>query len=72
MDDYESFKKQMDEAIPGFVSAGWCGAAECETALQKETKATIRCIPLNAEDEPGRCLRCGAASPRRVLMAKAY
>ena len=51
LDDYESFKKQMEEPIPGFVDAGWCGSAECEAKLQEETKATIRCLPLAGQPE---------------------
>lgn len=69
--DYEEFKKRID-APEGFFRAHWCGDAACETKLQEETKATIRCIPLNAPVEAGKCLLCGKASYRRVLIAKAY
>jgi len=56
----------------GFVRAHWCGSSECERRIQEETKATIRCLPLDAEPEAGKCVLCGKPSPQRVVMAKAY
>ena len=55
----------------GFVLAHWDGSKESEDKI-KETKATIRCIPLNAEKEEGKCIVSGKPSPHRVLIAKAY
>ncbi len=72
VEDYASFKAQMERDIPGFVNAPWCGEAGCEAALQEETKATIRCIPLERSAEPGACVRCGKPSEGRVVMAKSY
>jgi len=72
LDTYEDFKKQMEQEIPGFVSGGWCGSAECEAKLQEETKATIRCIPLDRATDPCPCIRCGATGQGRVVVAKAY
>jgi prolyl-tRNA synthetase len=55
-----------------FAMVHWCGGADCEARL-KETKATIRCIPLeDRHGGAGRCIVCGADSPRRVVVAKAY
>ncbi len=71
VNDYAEFKKRI-EAPDGFFLAHWCGEAACEARLQEETKATIRCIPLNAPVESGKCLLCGKDSFRRVIMAKAY
>ncbi len=71
LDDWADFTKLMD-GEEGFVRSGWCGSAACEEKLKAETKATIRCIPDGEPDEPGKCLVCGAPSPRRVLYAKAY
>ncbi len=55
----------------GFAMAHWSGAAEVEDKA-KDLKVTIRCIPLDAPEDPGRCVLTGAPSPRRVLFAKAY
>ena len=72
LDDYRAFKAQLAEDIPGFVRAAWCGSGECEAAIQEETKATIRCIPLDRPEEKGACIRCGKRSEGHVVMAKAY
>ena len=68
---YEELKKVLDEK-GGFVSAHWDGTVETETAIKEETKATIRCIPLDANEESGKCVYSGKDSPRRVLFARAY
>ena len=52
--------------------AHWCGDRDCETAIQQETKATIRCIPFDQGNEKGKCIRCGNESQGRVVFAKAY
>ncbi len=56
----------------GFVSAHWDGTTETEVAIKEKTKATIRCIPLDAKEEDGKCILTGSPSKRRVLFAKAY
>jgi prolyl-tRNA synthetase len=71
IDSYEEFKKQIDEP-GGFFMAHWDGDGATETRLQEETKATIRCIPLDAKKETGKCMITGKPSERRVLIAKAY
>ena len=72
IDDYEDFKKKIEEP-GGFFWMHWCGNRACEDKMQEETKATIRCIPLeNPFIEAGKCLLCGEASYRRVIAAKAY
>lgn len=70
-DDYETFKSLLDKE-GGFVSAHWDGTAETEDRIKAETKATIRCIPLDAKNEAGSCILTGKPSTRRVLFAKAY
>jgi len=70
-DDYNQFKKEIEEP-GGFFYIHWCGNRACEDRLQEETKATIRCIPLEKRIENGKCLLCGAASKERVIAAKAY
>lgn len=56
----------------GFVSAHWDGSTETELAIKDETKATIRCIPLDSEHEVGTCIKTGKPSTQRVLFARAY
>jgi prolyl-tRNA synthetase len=71
VDSYEEFKKLLDEK-GGFISAHWDGTVETEAAIKEETKATIRCIPLDAKEEDGKCIYTGKPSKRRVLFARAY
>lgn len=68
---YEEFKKILDEKA-GFVSAHWDGTPETEEKIKEETKATIRCIPLNNPQEQGVCIYSGKPSTQRVLFARAY
>ncbi|HRG37536.1 MAG TPA: proline--tRNA ligase [Bacteroidia bacterium] len=70
-DSYDEFKKILEET-PGFVSAHWDGTTETEQKIKEETKATIRCIPLNNKKEEGKCVYSGKPSVQRVLFAKAY
>lgn len=72
VDTYEEFKEVLNQKIPGFIYAHWDGTEETEAAIQEETKATIRVIPLNNEQEEGVCIYSGKPSKQRVLFAKAY
>ncbi len=69
--DFEEFKKLLDDK-GGFVRAHWDGSAETERLIKEETKATIRCIPLNNPPEEGKCVRTGKPSSQRVLFARSY
>lgn len=71
VDSYDDFKKALDET-PGFIAAHWDGTSETEAKIKEETKATIRCIPLNNEQEEGVCMVTGKPSSQRVLFARAY
>ncbi len=71
VNSYEEFKEVL-ERKGGFVSAHWDGTTETEEKIQEETKATIRCIPLNVKEEDGICIYSGKPSKHRVLFAKAY
>ncbi len=71
VDDYETFKKELDEN-PGFILAHWDGSPETEEKIKNETKATIRCIPLDREEENGFCMVSGKPSAGRVVFARAY
>lgn len=68
---YEEFKKVLD-AKGGFILAHWDGTAETEEKIKNETKATIRCIPLDGKIEAGTCMVTGNPSSRKVLFARAY
>jgi prolyl-tRNA synthetase len=70
VDSWEEFERLID--LGGFVLAHWDGTPETEAAIKEKTKATIRCIPLDAGEEGGKCVYSGAASNRRVLFARAY
>ncbi|MFD1000543.1 proline--tRNA ligase [Ohtaekwangia kribbensis] len=71
VETYEEFKKVLEEK-GGFISAHWDGTQETEAAIKEETKATIRCIPLDAKEEAGTCMYSGKPSSKRVLFARAY
>tara|TARA_B000000477_G_scaffold12216_1_gene10434 strand:+ start:762 stop:2258 length:1497 start_codon:yes stop_codon:yes gene_type:complete len=71
VDDFEAFKATL-ETKGGFVSAHWDGSEETEQKIKELTKASIRCIPMDASQEEGKCVFSGAPSKQRVLFAKAY
>ncbi len=71
VDSYSEFKAVL-ESKGGFISAHWDGTAETEERIKNETKATIRCIPLDGDNEGGSCIVTGKPSVRKVLFAKAY
>jgi prolyl-tRNA synthetase len=71
VNSYEEFKKVLDEKT-GFVYAHWDGTPETEEKIKEETKATIRCIPLNNVQENGVCIYSGKPSSQRVMFARAY
>jgi prolyl-tRNA synthetase len=71
VDTYDEFKRMLDKQ-PGFLSAHWDGTPETEQQIKDETKATIRCIPLNNEQEAGKCILTGKPSSQRVIFARAY
>lgn len=71
VDNFVEFKKVMEEK-GGFILAHWDGTKETEAAIKEETKATIRCIPLDAAEEAGVCVYSGKPSVKRVLFAQAY
>jgi prolyl-tRNA synthetase len=71
VNSFDEMKRVLDEK-GGFVSAHWDGTVETEAAIKDETKATIRCIPLDAPEEAGQCIYSGKPSNRRVLFARAY
>lgn len=70
-DTWEEFKRILDEK-GGFIAAHWDGSPETEEQIKEQTKATIRCIPLDNEQETGTCIFSGKPSGQRVLFARAY
>ncbi len=71
VDTFDEFKEVL-ESKSGFISAHWDGTTETELKIKELTKATIRCIPLDAPEEEGKCILTGQPSGKRVLFAKAY
>jgi len=71
VNSYDEFKQVLEEK-GGFISAHWDGTLETEKRVKEETKATIRCIPLDSIEEDGVCIFTGKPSKQRVLFAKAY
>ncbi len=70
VDSYEEFKEKIEEGV--FIMAHWDGTAETEEKIKAETKATIRCIPLEGDKTPGKCMVTGKPSAQRVVFARAY
>ena len=70
-DTWEEFIDILDNK-GGFVLAHWDGTPETEVAIKEASKATIRCIPLDAVEEEGKCIMTGKPSSRRVLFARSY
>ena len=67
--DYVEFKAAVEH---GFALAHWCGSATCEAKIKEETKATMRCIPLEQSGEPGVCIFCAEPSKDKAIFARAY
>ena len=70
VDSYDEFKQKIEDG--GFILAHWDGTAETEELIKNETKATIRCIPLEGDKTPGVCMVTGKPTAQRVVFARAY
>lgn len=70
VETYDEFKEEIEKG--GFILAHWDGTTETEEKIKEETKATIRCIPLDGDTTPGVCMVTGKPSARRVLFARNY
>ena len=66
---YDEFKAAVEN---GFASSFWCGKAECEAKIKEETKATMRCIPLDQTPTEGKCVYCAKPAREKAIFAKAY
>jgi prolyl-tRNA synthetase len=75
-DDFYAFftpeNPEKPEIHGGFALAHWCGKQTCEEQIKADLSVTIRCIPLDAKKDAGKCVACGSDSMRRVVFAKAY
>ena len=69
--DYASLKAGVEEA-PGFYRSGWCGSGTCEAKVKQDTKATLRCMPMDSEAAPGACVVCGSPAKSMPLFARNY
>ena len=67
--DYSEFKQAVEK---GFAYSFWCGSGECEKHIKEDTKATLRCIPLEQTGETGKCIFCGNPAGEKAYFAKAY
>ncbi len=67
--DYEELKKAVET---GFAFAFWCGNADCEAKIKDETRATMRCIPLEQPGGTGQCVYCGQSAGERAIFGRAY
>jgi prolyl-tRNA synthetase len=67
--DYAAFKQAVEK---GFAFSFWCGSADCEAKIKEETKATMRCIPLEQPGGSGTCIFCGQPARERAIFARAY
>ena len=67
--DYGAFQQAVEK---GFAFAWWCGSGDCEGKIKEETKATMRCIPIEQPGGSGKCVCCGQPSSDKAIFAKAY
>ena len=70
VETYEEFKQEIEKG--GFILAHWDGTEETEVKIKEETKATIRCIPVEGDTTPGKCMVTGKPSKQRVIFARNY
>ncbi len=72
IDFFTPRNQEKPEIHGGFAYSHWCGAETCEAQIKNDLKVTIRCIPIEAEQEKGTCIYCNQPSTQRVVYAKAY
>ena len=66
---YDEFKAAIEQ---GFAFSFWCGSAECEAKVKEETKATMRCIPMEGSTGSGVCIYCGKPATEKGIFGRAY
>lgn len=70
VNSYDEFKEEIEKG--GFLLCHWDGTTETELKIKEDTKATIRCIPLDYDKTPGKCMVTGKPSAQRVVIARSY
>ena len=70
--DAKTYGELKQAVETGFAYAFWCGSADCEAKIKEETRATMRCIPLEQEGGSGKCVYCGQSAVTRAIFARAY
>jgi prolyl-tRNA synthetase len=68
----QTYEELREAVADGFALAFWCGSADCEARVKEDTRATIRCIPLNQQQAAGRCVCCGEPASEKAVFARAY
>jgi prolyl-tRNA synthetase len=68
-EDYAQFQEAI---LSGWALSLWCGRADCETRIKEDTKATIRCIPLEQDDAGGTCVYCGKKAEKKAIFSRSY
>lgn len=71
VNSYDEFKRIMD-GERGFIKAFWCEDNACEAKIKQDTKATTRCLPLDAKEEKGTCISCGKPASHRWVFGLSY
>ena len=66
---YDELKQAVEN---GFALSYWCGDAQCEAKIKEETRATMRCIPLEQAGGSGKCVHCGKSAREQAIFARAY
>jgi prolyl-tRNA synthetase len=70
--DAKTYDELKTAVETGFAFSYWCGSAVCEAKIKEETRATMRCIPLEQSGDPGVCVYCGKPAVERAIFARAY
>jgi len=71
--DCETYDELKEAVTNGWAFSWWCGDADCEVRVKEETKATIRCIPLDGQPGgTGKCIVCGNESDKKVYFGRSY
>ena len=68
----ETYEELREAVAKGFALAYWCGSADCEATIKEDTRAMIRCIPLQQDGKSGHCICCGGEAKEKAVFARAF